>query len=289
MRKCYLITTGHLEDGLWFLDEDDFKTGMNYVAVQASCSKVKIIAFILMSNHLHFVVYGDRLEVLSFTNALKSRYSRYLRNKYGYKEYLRRNDVDIREIPEQDEAMERTIAYVQMNCVAANVCAHPSQYSWGTGNVFFNSEPRRGRRIGDISKRARIRMFHSEVTDLPPDWLVGDAGFILPESYVNRKYVEQLFRTPKRMNYFLENSSKAKRRIETSEKNLPAFRDQAIISVLPDLCRSLFRKQSFNELTDEEKPECLRQIRFRFSANVEQIARVTGLTYEAAAGLLDSV
>ena len=45
MKKCYLITTAHLEDGLWFLDDEDFRTGMNYVAIQATRSKVVVLAF----------------------------------------------------------------------------------------------------------------------------------------------------------------------------------------------------------------------------------------------------
>ena len=91
------------------------------------------------------------------------------------------------------------------------------------------------------------------------------------------------------MNYFLVNSSKAKRKIQNSDDRHPAFRDQVILAALPDLYRSLFGKQSFEELTLEEKTESLRQVQRRFCSNVHQIARVTGLTYEAAARMMDSV
>ena len=91
------------------------------------------------------------------------------------------------------------------------------------------------------------------------------------------------------MNYFLVNSSKAKRKIQHADDRHPAFRDQVILAALPDLYRSLFGKQSFEELTLEEQTESLRQIQRRFCSNVHQIARVTGLTYEAAARMMDSV
>jgi len=58
---------------------------------------------------------------------------------------------------------------------------------------------------------------------------------------------------------------------------------------LPDLYRSLFGKQRFEDLLPEEQTESLRQIQRRFCSNVHQIARVTGLTYEAAARMMDSV
>jgi hypothetical protein len=98
--------------------------------------------------------------------------------------------------------------------------------------------------------------------------------------------VESLFRTPMRMNYFLNNSSKAKRRLD-SEKGSPTFRDQIILAAIPDLCSSLFRKSSVNELTEDEQVELLKQLRFRFSANVNQLGRVTGLSYEKVTDLLN--
>ena len=289
MRKYYLVTTDHLKVGLWFRDERDFAAGMNFVAIQAYRSKVTVLAFVLMSNHLHFVVQGRWADVKAFIDGIKSRYSKYLNHKYGTREFLRRNKVRIEEVSTLNEGLEKAIAYTQMNCVAAGICSHPSQFPWGTGPLFFNSTKRSGRRLGSLSKRARIRLFHCCDEDLPTDWLVSEEGYILPESYVNVKYVESVYRNAKRMNYFLVNSSKAKKKMDTSDENLPSFKDQVILAALPDLYRSLFQKRCFTELSPSEQIESLRQIRFRFSSNVHQIARVTGLTYEAAARMMDSV
>ncbi len=297
MRKYYLVTTDHLEDALWFRDDDDFATGMNYVAIQAALTpEVTVLVFILMSNHVHFILYGTRREVEAFVNDFKGRYSKYLNKKYGTKEFLRRNSLDIKELPmEETEALERGMAYVQMNCVAANICLYPGQYLWGTGNVFFQADTTSGRvhkyrRLGDLSGRERVRLLHSgQALALPADWLISDAGYVLPESYVDVKHVEGIFRSAKRMQYFLNTSSKARKRLESEEENLPAFRDQVILSAIPDLLQSLFQKKTFDGLTNPEKTEALRQIRFRFSAGVHQAARVCGLTYADAASLLDAV
>lgn len=289
MRKIYLLTTEHLEEGLWFRDEEDFKTAMNYIAIEAvRHPEVVVLAFILMSNHVHFILNGKHKDVESFINCFKHRYSIYYRRKYGVKEFLRRNGLDIREVPFEDEAPEKGIAYVQMNCVAANICTHPSQYPWGTGNVFFNPTPLIGGRLGDMSVRVRNRLLHSDSDCLPNEWIVGSDGYIPPQNFVNISAVERIFRTPQRMNFFYRNSSKAKKRFELSD-NLPAFRDQTILAALPDLCRSLFQKDSFTQLQIEEQTEFARQIRFRFSADANQIARVCGITYSDAARLLDSV
>ena len=131
-------------------------------------------------------------------------------------------------------------------------------------------------------------MLHTDVELLPDNWLVGADGYILPQNYVDIAAVEAIFRTPQRMNWFLSNSSKAKKRLETDD-NLPAFRDQVILAAVPDLCQSLFGKRKFSQLTRNERMEFVRQLHFRFSAHVNQIARVCGLTYEQTAQLMDSV
>ena len=141
MKNLYLLTTDHLEETIWFRDDEDFMTAMNYMAIQAACCpEVIVLAFILMSNHVHIILKGERKDVEAFFAGFKQRYAMYMRKKYGVKEFLRYVEVDIRSLPLTDEAPEKAIAYVQMNCVAANICSHPGQYPWGTGSAFFNQD-----------------------------------------------------------------------------------------------------------------------------------------------------
>lgn len=283
----FLITTDHLETRLWFLDDDDFKTGMNYVATVAFLLGVRVIAFILMSNHVHFVLECTREQAVRFITEFKRLYSRYLNQKHGTKELLRDNGVDIQELRLGDESLERAIAYVQMNCVAANICLEPVAYPWGTGRTFFQVSAKRGQCLGTLSARKKNKLLHSKMI-LPAGWMLGEDGYILPESYVPVKFVESLFRSPRRMQYFLQNSSKAKRVLDRIEKDLPAFRDQVILAAIPDLCHSLFQKRSIEELDIPQKTELARQIRYRFSADIHQIARVSGMPYQQIASLLES-
>ena len=285
MKNFFLITTDHLEDRLWFRDDEDFRVAMNYVAVAAFLSGIIILAFILMSNHVHFVVCADRERAERFINCFKRLYASYYQRKYGICELLRRNGTDFRELREEDESLQRAIAYVLMNCVAANICLEPSGYPWGTGNVLFNRNPFPGRRLGDLSGRAQARLLKSHVR-LPPDYRLAPEGYVLPESYVPVRGVEALFRTPLRLGYFLRSSSKARIRLEKNAA--PAFRDQLIRGACDDLCHTLFRANGIADLTDGQKAELLRQLGRRFSADLNQLCRVTGVAYAEAAKLLDS-
>lgn len=288
MEAFYLVTTEHLTDRLWFRNEDDFKAGMNTVAVVKHLTGIDVLSFILMSNHVHFVLCGTREQAEHFIFEIKRHYAAYLQKKYGFKEYLRRNQIDIQKVWREDESLERAIAYVQMNSVAANICLHASAYPWGTGDAFFNLTTPQGVRLGELSKRARMRQLQSK-SDLPAGWISGNDGYILPRSYVPTQFVESIFRTPNRLNYFLQNSSKAKRRTQAEGSALPTFRDQSILNAIPDLCQSLFRKGNIDELTPTQQSELVKQVKRRFSADINQIGRIVGLSYAETARLLDSL
>lgn len=285
MMTFFLITTDHLENRLWFRDDEDFKVAMNYVAIVAYLLGVDVLAFILMSNHVHFVLQCAEEKARAFITEFKRLYSFYLSRKYGAKEQLRGNGVDVQPLGLNGE-LERAIAYVQMNCVAANICLNPADYPWGTGNCFFRAVPDKGRTLGSLSVRARNRMTHSKI-DLPGEWIVGEEAYILPRSFVNVPFVERLYKNPKNMDYYLRNSSKAKRRLALREEGLPSFRDQIILAAIPDLCQTIFHKWGIGELGEEQRSALVSQIRRRFSADVNQIARVTGIPYSDVARMLE--
>ena len=283
MKKAfYLVTTDHLTDRLWFKDEEDFKAGMNFVAVLAVLLGVDIIAFVLMSNHVHFVLYCDRDQAEVFITQFKRKYSQYCNTKYHTSELLRSNGVDIREVFVGDESFERAVAYVHMNPVGANVCIDASGYPWGSGGLFFRSTPPDGIQVENLSRNALKRLLHSKV-ELPGHYRIDPRGFINPASYVQVKFVESIFRTPKRMNYFLNSSSKAKRLNES-----PSFSDQLIVEGIQALSISLFQKNQFTDLNTSQQSEVLKQVRYRFSADPNQIARVSGLAYDSVCSLLES-
>lgn len=280
--EFWLVTTAHLEDRLWFNDEEDFKVGMNYVPIIATGMEMGVMAFVLMSNHVHFLLAGSKEKVQAFIQDYKKRYSQYYGRKYLCREFLRRNSVDIRQVLLGDESFERAVAYIHMNSVAANICLHPWLYPWSTGACFFNASVKtNGTPVESLSVREKARVFKTHAP-IPPGLILGENGYIEPSSYVPVAFVESVFRTPKRMNYFLQSSSKARRKDAA-----PSFSDQLIRSALADLCTSLFQKREWANLSQSQLSELLRQLRYRFSADPHQLARVSGIPYETVCARLE--
>ena len=283
----FLVTTDHLTDKIWFRDDDDFKAAMNYVAIISFVAGVKVLAFILMSNNVHFVLQCERNNAEAFISEFKRRYGMYINKKYGLRDFFRLNDVDIQELNLEEESLEKAIAYVLMNSVAANICLNASDYPWGSAGIYFKIGKPEGVTIESMSQRKRERILHSR--EPVPGWLIfGKDGYILPESYVPVKFVESVFRTPKRMNFFLLNSSKAKRRLSNKDAPIPSFKDQVILSAAHDLCSSLFQKNSPHNLDPSEMAELINQIRWRFSSDINQIARVLGIKYSEITRALEN-
>ena len=285
MKRLYFITTDHLEKRIWFRDIEDFIIGMNCVAILAAKMGVAIIAFILMSNHVHFVLFCTEEEARQFIDSFKKLYSMHFQAKYGGSGFLRRNNVDIQVITTNNESPEKVVAYTIMNSVAAKICLTVAGYRWGSGACYFNENKEKGTPIGTLSIRKQRQILKSHIK-VPQEWILGADGYILPESYVKVADVENMYGTPSRMQYFLNLSRKAKKALATEG---PAFDDQLLVAGIRSLCVSLFNKKSQNELTKSELAEMLRQLRWRFGSDIHQISRVSGIKYEEVSELLDSL
>ena len=282
------VTTNHFCTKILFRSNDDFKVAMNYVAVVKHVTGVNILAFILMSNHVHFVLEcGTREEALDFINRFKGIYSRYLLRKYGFSEFIRRNKVDIKPLWLDDDSLLNSIAYILMNSVGARLCVYATDYPWGSAPVYFRTGSVKGRSVGTMSERARERALRSCVP-LPPEWTLLDEGYVDPLNYVAVGFVEKLYRTPTRLKYYFDKSSKANSRLEPWD-SAPSFSDQTVAAGVVDLKRTMFQKRENDTLSSEQNRELAKQIRRRFGTDVNQLCRVTGLSYEAAVEIFDSM
>ena len=164
-----------------FHTPEEFVFGMNTIALCALLYPVRIVRFELMGNHIHIVLEG--------TGAACLKVFFYIRKRLGV-------DLDFQLIPITDKSqLMNTLLYVDRNPYETDLNVLPGGYPWGTGGLGFQLQPPGGVRADTLSKAYLRRILRSDV-EIPGDFRVDtELGMILPASYVDTAFFEQVFGT----------------------------------------------------------------------------------------------
>lgn len=270
-KAFYHIYTKGLEDNLLFKDREDFRVGMNYVATCQFVCKICILAFTLMSNHFHFVIYGTKEEAEKFVNLYKQVIGQYAQSRYGTMKIFREDLTSIKRIRLKNEGLKIIIAYVLNNPVKAGINCFVQNYEWGSGRYYFSSQdmgldyiP-----VGKLGVREQKKLLHSHVR-LPDSYLICKSGYINPCSYLNIKYVEKLFSRAGSLAYFLSRSS-----MMTKKDGPVTYSDTLIANVIGEILEKKFGSADLTELSKEAKGKLIADLRMQFKCSAKQLARLT--------------
>lgn len=122
-----------------FRDDEDFRNGINRLAICSLALKLSVICFILMDNHVHFIFYGTLAQCKEFTCRYKSAISRWIADKYGINGYLSNLSTEIISI-DSEEALMETVAYIDRNAIMAGYKYLPCDYPWGSAKYMFRED-----------------------------------------------------------------------------------------------------------------------------------------------------
>ena len=101
-----------------FQDDEDFIAGVNRIGLCVLKTFVGVVAFILMDNHVHFVLYGSAVQCKAFINMYKRLTGRWISNRYGQSDYLRLLPTEMIRIADE-ESLLNTLAYIDRNSIVA--------------------------------------------------------------------------------------------------------------------------------------------------------------------------
>ena len=232
MKRFYHVYTKGLEHDVIFREHADYVVGMNYVPVSLHALDLRLLAFVLMSNHFHFMVYGTESEALSFINLYKRMISRFISNKYGTRKLMKAVQTSCSEIDVRNEGLKRIIAYVLNNPVKAGINCMPQNYEWGSGACYFsNKDPFADTiELTSMGVRAQIRLLKSE-TKVKQGYRINSSGYIVPQSYVDTDFVENLYGRARSLEYFLSTSNR-----HDGENDAPVtFSDTLVMSFINEM------------------------------------------------------
>lgn len=276
----HVCTDGHAIPWM-FQDDGDFIAGVNRIALCVLKIHVQVIDFILMDNHVHFLLYGYALECKKFINRYKMLTGRWIANKYGLKDYLRLLPTEMIRI-EDEENLLNALAYIDRNSIVAGYKYMPCEYPWGAARYMFCDNEHGGqelhdlRTIGSMSVVERRSFFKTKMV-LPEEWRVDNRGMIYPGSFMDFGRMEQIFRSSLRYSYFLAKKLEGTVEMQFSDSKKVFLPDKELRDIVKNLARQLFGNENIRILDMKSRIVLAKRLRYDYAATVKQISRMVYL------------
>lgn len=216
IKHYYHCATKGLVDDILFSGLVSFIAGMNRIGICLLQSvranyPVRVIAFCLMDNHVHFILYGTEDDCYRFM----TNYRKLTEMWFAYHPEVgtgkKKWDIGVWRIFDQENLIEK-IVYVLRNPTAAGLSVSPQGYLWSSASLMFADKTfleKEFVKVSSISLSKKRGMFYSK-TLIPDNWLVNESGLIWPGSYVEYDRAERLFKSAAAFNYEMNKISRGK-------------------------------------------------------------------------------
>lgn len=275
----HICTDGTSIDWL-FKDDADFIAGINRLGICVAVVKgISLFSFVLMDNHVHFLLQGSLPMCKDFIIKYKNLTGRWNSSKYG--EEGRISDVSSQIIKiNSEEQLLSVIAYIDRNPIKASFPFLPSDYRWGSAHLLFRENNSKNvTKIGDLNVVLRRKLFNTRVV-LPLEWTIDGNGMLNPECFVDWKRVEELFKSVYRYLYFL--AKKVERDFESEYVNGTQIyiSDKNLRPILLQLAQELYGSKDIHMLNVSSRLVLARKLRYEYCSTPKQLSRILGLTAE---------
>jgi len=273
----YHINSKAVADVL-FLNDEERNLAVLYLAISAIESNVIILAYHLMSNHIHAIVRGSGSR--EFYDAFAGKMNTY------YKRHGRR-DIRFPEVPSVVpintlEQLRVEIVYVLRNQYAVDNSVNPFSYPWSSGFLYFNPVLERILDTleyvdsGNMSQRQVRRITFTGNTSLPGGLkIIG--GRVAPSSFVDYKFVERLFDNAR--SFMMAMFKKVEAQVETAVRlgEDPFLPDDELSGVIWKFCKTTWDVDGPRKTNPVQKRELAKHMKNVYHSSNGQIARITGL------------
>ncbi len=273
-----------------FQDNEDFIAGVNRIALCFLRVHIEVIAFILMDNHVHFVLYGSVLQCKQFINHYKMLTGRWIADKYGAKEYLRLLPAEIIRLDDEDSLLN-ALAYIDRNSIVAGYKYMPYEYPWGSARYIYRDMKYDRHEYDDLREIKTMpilkqrSMFRTRLT-LPRDWKVDRRGMIYPGSFMDFSRIEKVFRSSSRYNYFMAKKLEGAVELQMHESRKTFMPDKDLRKVTKEISRDLYGVDDVRSLDVKSRLAIARKLRYDYASTVKQISRMLYLAPDALGGFV---
>lgn len=273
---CFHLYTKPLENDLFFHSEKERRLAVNYLAIAVTESGCKLLAYSIMTNHFHFILSGEKEQVLLFFDRYRLLLNNYF-SRHGRGPLLNQTEARTKSIDNLKQ-MRNEIAYVIRNTFVVtpdvNVFADP----WSSGFLYFNPLLNLdGIPASDLSGRA-LREFtcSRSISALSSGIFVKD-GMAQPWSFVDFKLVMSFYDNARQFVYSVLKNVDAQVELSLSYDGAPQLTDEDLLPVLYKLCRKELKTEDPFKLDWHGKQQLAVLLKNKYYASNGQIARLTKL------------
>lgn len=203
VKDCFHIYSDGTRLSVLFETDEDKVFCLNRIAIISEMYGIRVLCPIVMDTHFHIVVMGKSEQVHKLIIQLKRQLAMYF-NGSGRSHLIKDGIwIEFEPILDNIELMQKII-YVFRNDLDAGGAYLPEDYPWGAGALFFHEERdgAGGFKISSLSLNERRRLFNTR-SRIPDGWMCDRRGMILPQCYIDYRFVMNLFGSPRRFLAFL--------------------------------------------------------------------------------------
>lgn len=285
----YHVSTEGLEQVTLLKDEEDYRIAWNYLALVAWRTGVDVVAFVLMSNHIHtLLACRDVMQAKKAINLFKQLLSTYLRNKYGMSQVMH-NSSDSISLIDSIKYLRNCIAYIFRNPISARICLKPEDYKWSSYYSCLKPAAVCGeaRKMSDMTYTERRKVMHTGKNLSECPFSVNDEGYVTLDSFVRNDIVSNAFlNSGKMLMYHLGSCNDAKTEYELVYQPMMEATDNDMYDAVSKYVAVRFRSKAISDLTTPEKCSILKTLFFNHKTTVPQLARIMGLSRELVMKML---
>lgn len=280
--NCYHICTNGQETPTIMMDDEDFMTAHNYLALAGWKTGMTILAYTIMSNHVHIMaICKDRDTAMKYIRLFKRLYSTHLLNKYNISNGLKGSEDSISLI-DSISYFRNCVAYILRNALCARICRRVEDYPWSSYSCYFNVHVNNGGTgINDLGVRKKRQTLKTRMDLSQCPYLVDAKGMIEAESFVRYDIVEKAFlNSGKFMLACLGTCNDAMMEYEMTCRPLVRVNDKELVEVIGNLAEKRFRGKQISQLSQSEKCAMIKNIYFNNKTSIPQLSRILGLPKE---------
>ena len=271
----YHVYSSPPEKELLCISDGDYKEMTNSIALSATESGAVVVAYAIMSNHLHNLLATTRDKCLSFIDLMQKRIAYFCR-KAGRAIPL--VNFKIAEI-ENLRQMRDEIAYIIRNPYAVRSDVNPFSYPWCTGYLYFNGllpAMTQGVPAAELPIRTRREIKHVRDADIHPSLTVLD-GVIVPSSFVNYSVGMSMFENARQFIWWATRNVEAYTATAARLGESALLTDEEVYLIAVKYSLREFGTDKPRLLPQDDKTKLIRTLKYEFGATNKQLSRCTGI------------